>query len=80
MKWYIPKAPPTPPTPITPTMTTPTVSTTTPASVLEVHTADHVTDHVITIEETSTRKTVPDCVTTTKSPPSSLTLLNEVNE
>ena len=79
MKWYIPKPPPTPPTPITPTMTTPTVSTTTPASVLEVH-IDHVTDHVITIEESSTRKTVPDCVLKTKSPPSSLSLLNEVNE
>ena len=80
MKWYMPKPPPTPPTPITPTMTTPTVSTTTSASVLEVHTADHVTDHVISFEESPTRKTIPDCVVKMKSPPSSLSLLNEVSK
>ena len=78
MKWYMPKPPPTSPTPITPTMTTSTVSTTTPAPVLD--TADHVTDHVISFEENPTRKTIPDCVMKIKSPPSSLSLLNEVSK
>ena len=50
------------------------------AIVLEVHTADHVTDHVISFEESPTRKTVPDCVMKIKSPPSSLSLLNEVSK
>ena len=76
----MPKRPPTPPTPITPTMTTPTVSTTTSASVHEVHTADHMTDHVISFKESPTRKIIPDYVMKIKSPPSSLSLLNEVSK
>ena len=45
-----------PPTPITPTITTPIVSTTTPPPIVEVQ----ITDHVISIKESTTRKTVPD--------------------